>query len=48
MREIMRLIEQGKLDSSKYIEKIVSLDDILSGFKAIREENIMKVVVHPE
>lgn len=48
MREIMRLIEQGKLDSSKYIEKIVSLDDILYGFKAIRDENIMKVVVHPE
>lgn len=48
MRSIMNLIEKGKLDSSKYIEKHVGLNDIISGFEAIRNENIMKVVVHPE
>lgn len=47
MREIMKLIEEGKLDSEKYIEKFVSLDDIMLGFESIRDENIMKVVVHP-
>ena len=47
MKEIMRLIETGKLNSEKYIEKIVSLDEIESGFCSIRDENIMKVVVHP-
>jgi L-iditol 2-dehydrogenase len=47
MREILKLIEEGKLDSEKYIEKIVSLDDIMNGFESIRDENVMKVVVHP-
>lgn len=47
MREIMKLIEEGKLDSEKYIERIVPLEEIMSGFEAIRDENIMKVVVHP-
>ena len=47
MREIMKLIEEGKLDSEKYIERIVSLDDIMEGFTSIRDENVMKVVVHP-
>ena len=47
MRRIMELMEKGKLDTGKYIEKHVPLNDILSGFEAIRNENIMKVVVHP-
>ena len=47
MRKVMPLIEEGKLDSSKYIERFVSLEEIESGFKMIRDENVMKVVVHP-
>jgi len=47
MREVMALLESGKLDSAKYIERHVSLDQILDGFAAIRDENVMKVVVHP-
>ena len=47
MREVMKLIEAGKLDSAKYIEHIIPLDDIQKGFEAIRDENVMKVVVHP-
>ena len=43
----MKLIEEGKLDSEKYIERIVSLDEIMDGFTSIRDENVMKVVVHP-
>lgn len=48
MRKIMELIECGKLDSEKYIEKYVNLDEIIEGFESIKNENIMKVVVHPE
>lgn len=47
MRKIMRLMENGKLDAKKYIERIVTLNEIEDGFKAIRDEGIMKVVVHP-
>lgn len=47
MKEIMEMMKAGKLDAKKYIEKTVSLADIMSGFEAIRDENIMKVVVHP-
>ncbi len=47
MREVMKLLEAGKLDSAKYIERIIPLDDIQKGFEAIRDENVMKVVVHP-
>lgn len=47
MREIMKMMEQGQLNAKKYIERIVSLEDIQKGFEAIRDENIMKVVVHP-
>lgn len=47
MKEIMNLIEEKKLDSAKYIEKFVSLDNIMEGFCSIRDENTMKVVVHP-
>ena len=47
MKEIMKLVESGKLNFEKYIEKTVSLEEIESGFRAVRDENIMKVVVHP-
>ena len=47
MKEIMEIMQDNALDSTKYIERIVSLDDIEKGFEAIRDENIMKVVVHP-
>lgn len=47
MREVMKMLEDGRLDSAKYIERVYSLDDIERGFEAIRDENIMKVVIHP-
>ncbi|MCF0145608.1 MAG: alcohol dehydrogenase catalytic domain-containing protein, partial [Eubacterium sp.] len=47
MREIMQLIKEGKLNSEKYIERIYSLDDIMKGYESIRDENVMKVVIHP-
>ncbi len=47
MRAIMALIEEGKLDSSKYIERFVPLEGIEEGFRMIRDENVMKVVIHP-
>ncbi len=47
MREILKLLETGKLDSAKYIERTVALAHIEDGFRMIRDENVMKVVVHP-
>ena len=47
MREIMQLMAEGKLDAKKYIERSIKLENIMDGFTAIRDENIMKVVVHP-
>lgn len=47
MREIINLMEDKKLDAKKYIEKRIKLEDIEDGFVAIRDKNIMKVVVHP-
>lgn len=47
MRTIMKLLEEGKLDSEKYIERILPLEEIETGFRMIRDENVMKVVVHP-
>ena len=48
MRQIMKLMEEGKLDAKKYIERYTDLDHILDAFAAIRDENVMKVVVHPQ
>ncbi|MDO4554982.1 MAG: alcohol dehydrogenase catalytic domain-containing protein [Lachnospiraceae bacterium] len=48
MREIMKLMEENKLDAKKYIEKYTDLDHMMEGFAAIRDENIMKVVIHPQ
>ena len=47
MREIMQLMAEGRLDAKKYIERSIKLENIMDGFTAIRDENIMKVVVHP-
>lgn len=47
MRQIMGMIERKELDAKKYIERIVSLDEIEEGFTSIRDENVMKVVIHP-
>ena len=48
MREIMKLMEEGKLDAKKYIERFTDMDHILDAFAAIRDENVMKVVIHPQ
>ncbi|MBR4701793.1 MAG: alcohol dehydrogenase catalytic domain-containing protein [Oscillospiraceae bacterium] len=47
MRQILSYMLEGKLDAKKYIEKILPLDQILEGFRSIRDENTMKVVIHP-
>lgn len=47
MRNIMKLMEEKKLDAQKYIEKYTDLDHIMDSFLSIRDDNIMKVVIHP-
>lgn len=47
MRTIMEMMEKNKLNARKYIEKIVTLDEVEKGFLSIRDENTMKVVIHP-
>lgn len=47
MKAIMEMMERNELNAAKYIEKTVSLDEIESGFVSIRDENTMKVVIHP-
>lgn len=47
MQEILSLMETGELDAKKYIERVLPLEKIMDGFQAIRDENIMKVVIHP-
>ena len=48
MKEIMNLMEEGKLDLGKYVEITTNIDNIMDAFAAIRDKNIMKVVVHPQ
>ena len=45
----MRLIEQGKLDTSCLISKRYPLNDILEAYRAFeaREDDCLKVVVTP-
>ena len=47
--EVMRLIEQGKLDTSCLISKRYPLNDILEAYRAFeaREDDCLKVVVTP-
>lgn len=47
--EVMRLIEQGKLDTSCLISKRYPLNDILEAYRAFeaREDGCLKVVVTP-
>lgn len=47
MREILGMMETGELNAQKYIERELPLEKIMDGFKAIRDENVMKVVIHP-
>ena len=47
MQQILNMVEQGKLDLKKYIERILPLEEIIDGFTSIRDENVMKVVIHP-
>ena len=42
------LMEEGKLDLGKYVEMTTNIDNIMDAFAAIRDKNIMKVVVHPQ
>ena len=48
MKEIMNLMEEGKLNLGKYVEMTTNIDNIMNAFAAIRDKNIMKVVVHPQ
>ena len=48
MKEIMKLMEEKKLDAKKYIERFTDLDHMMDAFAAIRDENVMKVVIHPQ
>ena len=47
MRQIIDYIEAGSLDLEKYVTKVVKLDDIVSGFECIVNENVLKVLVQP-
>lgn len=47
MKQIMEMMQEGRLDAKKYIEKIVPLEEIEKGFLSVRDENTMKVVIHP-
>lgn len=47
MREVLVLVQNGSLNLKKYIEKTVTLEKIEDAFIALRDEHIMKVVVHP-
>ncbi len=47
MKQILAYIQQKKLDLEKYVSRVYALSDIEKGFIAIRDENVMKVVVKP-
>ena len=47
MKEIIRYVEEGKLNLEKYVTDVYDLKDISEGFLAIRDRNAMKVLVHP-
>jgi len=48
MKEIINLMEEGRLNLGKYVEMTTNIDNIMDAFAAIRDKNIMKVVVHPQ
>ena len=45
METLLKRIEEGKLDLSKYISHTIPLSEIEKGFIALRDENAMKVVI---
>ena len=47
MKQILDYVQQKKLDLEKYVSRVYALSDIEKGFIAIRDENVMKVVVKP-
>lgn len=47
MSEILHYVEEGKLNLEKYVTKTYALKDIEKGFISIRDENTMKVLIHP-
>lgn len=42
MKEIMNLMEEGKLNLGKYVEMTTNIDNIMNAFAAIRDKNIMQ------
>lgn len=47
MRKVMDIMHDGGLRADRFIERILPLDQIEDGFRSIRDENVMKVVIHP-
>ncbi len=47
MKEVMRYVEEGKLDLDKYVSGTVKLENIEDGFAKIRDENALKILVEP-
>lgn len=47
MKKIMDYVSEGKLNLEKYVSDIYELEDIQKGFEAIRDRNVMKVLVRP-
>jgi Threonine dehydrogenase and related Zn-dependent dehydrogenases len=45
MREILGLMQEGRFDTGKYVDKRVSIENVMDGFAAIRDENVVKVVI---
>ena len=37
-----------QINLGKYVEMTTNIDNIMDAFAAIRDKNIMKVVVHPQ
>ena len=47
MKDVIRYVEEGKLNLEKYVSKVVKLENIEDGFAAIRDENALKILVEP-
>ena len=46
MKKVLDRLSSGELDMKKYIERTYQLASIEKGFLAIRDENVMKVVIN--
>lgn len=47
MKEVMRYVEEGKLNLDKYVAGTVRLENIEDGFARIHNEKAMKILVEP-